>query len=215
METKRIIHSNLIQGSAEWLQARLGKITASQSQSLMAAKGLGKGAETYALELIAEIITEEPKYVPVTWQMEHGHEYEPVAREIYELNRKVKVRQVGGIQYNDSIWYSPDGLVGNMQYDDSIWYYTDGLIEIKCPQPLQHLRILTHEGLMDEYYHQIQFGLYASGRAWCDWISYQPNFPDDKSFKVIRVERDEDYIRLLDKRIHEFKGMMKSLMDKI
>jgi len=204
METKRIIHSNLIQGSAEWLQARLGKITASSSQSLMAAKGLGKGAETYALELIAEIITEEPKYVPVTWQMEHGHEYEPVAREIYELNRNVTVKQVGGIQYDDSIWYSPDGLVGD-----------DGLIEIKCPQPLQHLRILTHDGLMDEYYHQIQFGLYASGRAWCDWISYQPNFPDDKSFKVIRVERDEDYIRLLDKRIQEFKGMMKSLMDKI
>jgi len=204
MDTKRIIHSNLIQGSAEWLQSRLGKITASQSQSLMAAKGLGKGAETYALELIAEIITEEPKYVPVTWQMEHGHEYEPVAREIYELNRKIKVKQVGGIQYDDSMWYSPDGLVGSK-----------GLIEIKCPQPLQHLRILTHEGLMDEYYHQIQFGLYASGRAWCDWISYQPNFPDDKSFKVIRVERDEDYIRLLDKRIHEFKGMMKSLMDKI
>jgi len=204
METKRIIHSNLIQGSAEWLQARLGKITASQSQSLMAAKGLGKGAETYALELIAEIITEEPKYVPVTWQMEHGHEYEPVAREIYELNRKVKVRQVGGIQYDDSMWYSPDGLVGD-----------DGLIEIKCPQPLQHLRILTHEGLMDEYYHQIQFGLYASGRAWCDWISYQPNFPDDKSYKEIRVDRDEDYIRLLDERIQEFKGMMKSLVDKI
>ena len=204
MTPKRIIHSNLIQGSAEWLQARLGKITASSSQSLMAAKGLGKGAETYALELIAEIITEEPKYVPVTWQMEHGHEYEPVAREIYELNRNVTVKQVGGIQYDDSMWYSPDGLVGD-----------DGLIEIKCPQPLQHLRILTHEGLMDEYYHQIQFGLYASGRAWCDWISYQPNFPDDKSFKVIRVERDEDYIRLLDKRIQEFKGMMKSLMDKI
>jgi len=204
MTPKRIIHSNLIQGSAEWLQARLGKITASSSQSLMAAKGLGKGAETYALELIAEIITEEPKYVPVTWQMEHGHEYEPVAREIYELNRNVTVKQVGGIQYDDSIWYSPDGLVGD-----------DGLIEIKCPQPLQHLRILTHDGLMDEYYHQIQFGLYASGRAWCDWISYQPNFPDDKSFKVIRVERDEDYIRLLDKRIQEFKGMMKSLMDKI
>jgi len=204
MDTKRIIHSNLIQGSAEWLQSRLGKITASQSQSLMAAKGLGKGAETYALELIAEIITEEPKYVPVTWQMEHGHEYEPVAREIYELNRKIKVKQVGGIQYDDSMWYSPDGLVGSK-----------GLIEIKCPQPLQHLRILTHEGLMDEYYHQIQFGLYASGRAWCDWISYQPNFPDDKSFKVIRVERDEDYIRLLDKRVQEFRGMMKSLMDKI
>ena len=204
METIRIIHSNIIQGSSEWLQARLGKITASQSQSLMAAKGLGKGAETYALELIAEIITEEPKYVPVTWQMEHGHEYEPVAREIYELNRKVKVRQVGGIQYDDSMWYSPDGLVGD-----------DGLIEIKCPQPLQHLRILTHEGLMDEYYHQIQFGLYASGRAWCDWISYQPNFPDDKSFKVIRVDRDEDYIRLLDERIHEFRELMRKLMDKI
>ena len=204
MTQKRITHSNLIQGSAEWLQSRLGKITASQSQSLMAAKGLGKGAETYALELIAEIITEEPKYVPVTWQMEHGHEYEPVAREIYELNRKIKVKQVGGIQYDDSMWYSPDGLVGSK-----------GLIEIKCPQPLQHLRILTHEGLMDEYYHQIQFGLYASGRAWCDWISYQPNFPDDKSFKVIRVERDEDYIRLLAKRVHEFKELMKSLMDKI
>ena len=204
MTQKRITHSNLIQGSAEWLQARLGKITASQSQSLMAAKGLGKGAETYALELIAEIITEEPKYVPVTWQMEHGHEYEPVAREIYELNRNVTVKQVGGIQYDDSMWYSPDGLVGD-----------DGLIEIKCPQPLQHLRILTHEGLMDEYYHQIQFGLYASGRAWCDWISYQPNFPDDKSYKEIRVDRDEDYIRLLDERIQEFKGMMKSLVDKI
>ena len=201
---KRITHNNLMQGSAEWLTARLGKITASQSQSLMAARGLGKAAETYALELMAEIITEEPKYVPVTWQMEHGHEYEPVAREIYELNYNTQVKQVGGIQYDDMLWYSPDGLVGD-----------DGLIEIKCPQPLQHLRILTHDGLMDEYNHQIQFGMLSSGRAWCDWISYQPNFPDDKSFKVIRVNRDEDYIRLLDERVQEFRELMRKLMDKL
>jgi len=196
-----MIHKELIQGSNEWLMARLGKISASNIKPLMAARGLGEGAKTYALELIAEELTGEPKHLFINDAMQFGIDNEPLAREIYEQHLG-EVVQVGGIEV-DGLWYSPDGLVGD-----------DGLIEIKCPQPTQHLRNLLGDG-SGEYEGQIQFGLMVSDRSWCDFISFNPNFPDDKAFKITRVERDQEYISLLRERIEQFIIIKKMYNEKI
>lgn len=197
------IHKTLLQGSPEWLKARVSRITASQSESLMATKGLGAGAVTYAIELIAEDILQVPKYVPETFAMERGLELEPFARDIYSRSRNVTVDEIGGIE-DGILWASPDGLIGD-----------DGILEIKCPMETQYIRCLIDPKARDKYFHQIQFLLMISGRKWCDLMFFHPDFPDPIKAKVFRIERDQDYIDLIIERIEEFKVLMSEIEVKL
>jgi hypothetical protein len=45
----------------------------------------------------------------------------------------------------------------------------------------------------DDYYPQVQGGLWVTGRQWCDFVSYFPEI----SVEIVRVFRDEDYINRL------------------
>ncbi len=196
------IHKDLQQGTMEWLLARLGKLSASNVAPLMAARGLGKTAKTYALELVAERLTQMPKHISMSFAMEQGIEREPDAREIYEQSEGLTVEQVGGIEA-DGLWFSPDGLVGE-----------DGIIEIKCPQPPKHLANLLGEGIED-YKPQIQFALMVTGRKWCDFISFNPDFSDETAFKVVRIEPDIEYIELMRERIEAFNVIVEHIINNL
>jgi len=222
-----IIHKDLIQGSPEWLKARLGKVSASNSARIGEYKeaqyyadstvnqkkgiagclkysgGWSDGAKTYSLELVAETILQIPTFVPVNFAMEFGTANEPYAREIYETSRGITVEEVGGIE-KDGIWYSPDGLVG-----------VDGLIEIKCPQAVQHLKNLLSNTVEEKYIRQLQFGLMVTGRKWVDFISFNPNFPDHLASKVIRVYPDFEYQANMMKNINLFKQYLIELKYKL
>ena len=71
------------QGSIEWLSLRLGKITASRVKDVLT-KGRGtspsKTAESYMMELIAEILTGNSKPFFENDAMRWGTETEPQAR---------------------------------------------------------------------------------------------------------------------------------------
>ncbi len=225
------IYRELLQGSPEWLQARIGKPSASQWKNVMNSyseaqyyadnkanqtKGIaGKlkntpgfqdGAKSYALELCAEILTQEPTHTHVTYDMEVGTMREPDARMIYEDSRDVVVDEVGGIEPdNGNLWYSPDGMVG-----------TDGLLEIKCPAKKRHLLTLITKRVPTDNMDQLQFGLMVSGRKWIDFMSFNPDFVDPKhQAVVIRVERDEEYIALAQQRAEEFTGLIGKMIDKL
>jgi len=157
----------------------------------MAKKGLGAGARTLALEIVAEMLIGMPEDTPTTYQMERGIELEEDAFNIYEANYP-EVYAAGGIE-NNGLFYSPDGIVGE-----------DGLVEFKSPMRKQHMVNLTTDDWEKEYYDQLQFGLMVSERKWIDLVSFHPDFPDDKAFKVTRVDRDEEYIALMQERIAAF-----------
>ncbi len=191
-----IIHKDLIQGTDEWKQARIGKLTASYSSTIMAKQGLGKGAETLAVEIIAEQLTGEPLDNYTSKPMEDGSENELYARDIYADSRCVSVEEIGGFE-DVMLWMSPDGLVNK-----------DGLIEIKCCQPKRHIQNILFQKYRNEYNHQMQFGLMISERQWCDLVLFNPDMPDNLKAKVFRIERDEEYIKLIQDRIIQFKVMI-------
>lgn len=223
------IHEDLIQGSVEWIQAKLGKPSASNWKrvansynepeyyvdnaankkadrvgKLKNNPGFQEGAITYSLELIAEILTELPTFVPESYDMEVGKEREPIAREIYENSRKVVVKQVGGIEEN-GLWVSPDGLIGD-----------DGTIEIKCFARKQHLRVLLSGEVPEENMDQIQDGFMISGRKWCDFIVFNPDFINDSlKSKVIRVYPDKEYITKNLILAEKFKQLIKDTLVKL
>ena len=181
------IINGIEQGSPEWLQLRLGVATASDFSKIITSTGKkSKTLKDYALELASESLLTEPESSYKSEAMQRGNDLEDEARKYYSFITDTKVDQVTFIKKDDEIGYSPDGLI-----DDN------GSIEIKCPQKKNHLKYLVDNKLPAEYKSQVQGGLYISGRDYCDFISYHPLFKDDKKMMVVRVGRDEEYIKEL------------------
>ena len=121
------IHTDIEQGTKEWLDLRLGLITCSEIKTIRAD---GAGAQTYINGLAYERITGEPsKIFEGNEWTNRGHELEHVARDLYQQKTGHEVEEVSFIE-NLGFGYSPDGLIG-----------LDGAMEIKAKQPQVQISI--------------------------------------------------------------------------
>lgn len=193
----------LKQGTPEWHEARLGKITGTGFSKVLAKKG-SKTRDKYLEELAIERRTGVSTEVTVNEDMRHGTETEPKARAYYEKETKCIVKQVGFIdfapttqvelmEFSGRVGVSPDGLVGD-----------DGVIEIKCPKTSTHYKNI--KKLPSQYVAQVQGILWVTGRQWCDFVSFDDR--DVPKMKIpcwrVRVERDEEYIANLKVAVSSF-----------
>lgn len=169
------------QGSDEWLQLRLGSVTASQISAVMA-KGEGKTREAYMSRLVSERLTGEPHRGFKNKATDHGTETEPEARAYYELQTRELITAVAYVKHPriHMCGASPDGLVGS-----------DGLVEAKCPESHTHIANLRGAKIDGKYVYQMQWQMECTGRTWCDFISYDPGMPEGLKLKVTRVRRDD------------------------
>lgn len=186
------------QRSVEWYQARRGKATGSQFNVLMAKRGLGKSAETYAKSLIADEIQDTFEEQFTSKAMQNGIDLEPVAINRYEIETMNEVTPFGFITKGDFIGCSPDGLVGS-----------NGGIEVKCPSRDKHINNLLSTKCPPEYYDQIQGLIHISDLDWCDFVSYNPHFKKPYQIKIIRVLPDLAWVELFKERIIEFKELIR------
>lgn len=176
------------QRTDEWLAERIGKITASRVYALMekTMKGMPTaGRASLIKELIVERLTGDRKEIFVNRAMQRGIELEPMARTEYEMRHGVMVIETGFVPHPDidGIGASPDGLVGN-----------DGLIEIKCPETWTHLEVIKSGEAPAQYIAQMQLQMACTGRAWCDFVSFDDRLPSKLAYFERRVMRDEAYI---------------------
>ncbi len=185
------------QRSAEWFEARLGKVTASRIADVVARTKSGWGAsrENYMAELICERLTGEPAAGYVSAAMQHGIDTEPEARAAYEMWTDSTVTEVGFVPHPEIAMSgaSPDGLVGD-----------DGLIEIKCPGTARHIKTLLGGTIDRRYLLQMQWQMACTGRAWCDFVSYDPRISPEMQLWIERVERDDETIDWLTKEVVAF-----------
>jgi putative phage-type endonuclease len=177
------------QGSPEWLALRCGKITGSRFRAVMdlnKRNGQPNAARRRLVDVLRdELATNVPEYIEPNEYMAHGSAMEPLARRAYEFLRDRTCDVPAFITHPTLAYvgYSPDGLVSD-----------DGLIEIKSPAlEARHMRTVESRKCPDDYYPQVQGGLWVTGRQWCDFISYFPEI----SVEIVRVERDEDFINRL------------------
>jgi len=196
------------QGSPEWLEMRLGKVTASRIKEVLA-NGRGnapsKMAESYMIELVAEILTGESKPFFENDAMRWGTETEDEARAVYSIrNSRFDVEEVAFIEHSEFIGMSPDGLVGD-----------DGLLEIKCPNTTTQLKRALSDDYSKDYKAQIQMQLWVSGRDWCDFVSFDPRLDCAAGYLEQRVCRDNSYISDMQDKTFEFVGKMKELINKL
>jgi putative phage-type endonuclease len=184
------------QRSAEWFAARLGRLTASRVADMMATTRSGWGASraNYAWELAIERLTGQPTTGFCSPAMQWGIDQEDRARAAYQIHALATVKEVGFIEHPKLFaGASPDGLI-----DD------EGMLEIKCPSSSTHGETLLSGRIDDKYHKQMQFQLACSGRAWCDFASFDPRFPDEMQLWVKRVERDETAIREIEEAAEQF-----------
>jgi hypothetical protein len=201
--TMQII-TDLEQGSAEWLEIRMGIVTMSNMSALLVngkgEEGFGADAFTYMNTLIGERITQEITD-PFTGNRhtERGHELEPKARALYEMQTDLSCEQVA-IILNHGCGYSPDSLVG-----------ADGLNEIKTKLPKYQVELILSGEVPKEHLAQCQGGLWISDREWIDFISYWPGMP----LFVKRLHRDEAMIRKMAERVKTFYELLEDRMNRV
>ena len=199
------------QGSKEWFEARLGKVTASRIADLMSQTKSGPAAsrKNYMAQLICERLTGERAETFTSAAMVHGTENEPAARIAYEFMCDATVEEVGFIDHPTLAMAgcSPDGLVGD-----------EGMVEIKCPNTATHLDTLLTGKIDGKYLKQMQFQLACSGRQWCDFVSWDPRLPAEMQLFVKRVQRDDAMIAEIEAAVTgflaELDGMVSALQAK-
>ena len=177
------------QGSESWHAARCGVITASKYRDAIetTAKGLPTAQSTlYAAQVAIERISGQPcDEVFNSWQMKRGTELEPFARMAYEAETGNLASESGVILTDDRLFgYSTDGFIED-----------DGMIEIKCLASAIGIIDMWRDGDMSKYMHQMQGGMWVTGRKWCDFVMYCPQLERiGKQIFRRRVERDDNFI---------------------
>ena len=199
---------DVAQNTDDWNDLRCGKATASNFGTFMAnyGKAFGEPAKKYAVQIAVERATGKKSENDYSnGHMERGHLLEPVARALYEQTYFVDVSNGGFFDWGDH-GDSPDGLVSN-----------DGVIEIKSVTPAVHYNTLSRGKHDPAYTWQLAGHLSCTMRDWVDFVSYCPEFPEDKQLIVYRVYRDQmqEELRMLYVRRTEFIELVDEIYKKI
>jgi putative phage-type endonuclease len=185
------------QHTAEWHQARTGRVTASNISRAMAflkrASGAKKAGDSsadrdkYIMELATELITRQPADHYVSKAMEIGTQFEGEARTEYWMSRGEEVDETGFVLHPtiDFLGASPDGLC-----------HGHGL-EIKVPMIHTHMAYLRADVVPEDYIPQMQCGMLCCGLPEWDFVSYcpaevYPEVPDRFRLFVKRLEADPE-----------------------
>ncbi|WP_336277118.1 lambda exonuclease family protein [Bartonella sp. CB178] len=200
------------QRTAQWFQARLGKITASNIYSVInkTAKGLPTSKYgDYKIKLITERLTGEVIPYYESDDMQWGVEHEEDAIEEYSFIYDAAVTRCGFVPHPtiEMAGASPDGLIGEY-----------GLIEVKCPRSTTHIRFFINNEIKPEYLAQMQFQMACTGRKWCDFVSYDPRFTGHSAhlrLKICRIHRDEEQIEQINETVKAFLAEIEQDMEQI
>lgn len=130
--------------------------------------------------------------------LEWGIDLEPVAREYYEFETFAKVElppKAIHLPGHLPVCGMPDGLVGD-----------DGMIEIKCPYNVKNMLVVRSDfqTYFKTYEWQVQGYLWITGRKWCDFVVFDPRWPEDLRLSVTRIDRDDKMIAELAGRVELF-----------
>lgn len=185
------------QRSPTWYAARLGKVGASRIAELMARIKTGYGASRANLmaELICERLTGVNAEGYKSAAMQWGTETEPAAKAAYIFMTDREIEDVGFIDHPSipMAGASPDGLVG-----------IDGLVEIKAPYTATHIEMLLSGSVEGKYFLQMMFQMAVTGRAWCDFVSFDPRLPPEMQLWIKRIPRDDEKIAEIESEVRTF-----------
>ena len=186
----------ITQGTNEWHELRRGKVTASRVADILAKTKTGPSVsrQNYLIELALQRTTKtiEPSYTNAA--MEWGTATEPQARVAYEVATHNFVDQVAFIDHPTikNFGCSPDGIVG------------EGLIEIICPNSATHWEYFMAKEPPKKYFIQMQAQMAVTGAKWCDFVSFDPRFPERSQLLIVNIPKDSEFILYMEAEIKQF-----------
>ena len=193
--------NNIIQGTPEWLQLRLGHVTASRVADIMAKTKTGASAsrQNYLIELAIQRVTGVVEESYKNEAMMRGTEEEPKARQAYELLTETFVEEVPFVKHKSIEWFgcSPDGIIKN---NDG----TYNLLEIKNSNSATHWSYIKANEPPTKYKIQMMAQMACTGAQWCDFFSYDSRMPEGSRHFLKRMMRDNAFIDEMEKEVKAF-----------
>jgi putative phage-type endonuclease len=186
------------QRSPEWFAARAGRLTGSRAGDMLATIKSGEAAARRDLrtQLVVERLTGSPQEDSfINAAMAWGIEHEAEAFAAYEAHSGNLVRRTGFLTHLDAmVGCSLDGDVDDFT----------GIVEIKCPKSATHYGYLKTGDVPANHRPQILHNLWVTGAEWCDFVSYDPRYPEHLRLFVVRVPRVEFEITAYEKCAQKF-----------
>jgi hypothetical protein len=172
-----------VQGTQAWLEARAGVPSASELGNLITDKfAIRKGemVQTYLARKLAEKWTGGPLMGCESWATEQGQLLEELAIPWLEFEHDLTVQRVGFITNDEGTFgASPDGIIGGENRQVGL--------EIKCLQPIGHVKALLGGLVPEEYLPQIHGGMFATGFNSWNFLAFNRGFPP----LWLTMERDD------------------------
>ena len=172
-----MIEIKVEQRSEEWLTLRKGKITGTKLKEFFKSSNL---------DLIDTLISEshctEEEDSFTNKAMQRGVDYEPVAKDHFEIINGIEIEEVGFClsEEYDFLALSPDGF----NKDRTIG------VEIKCPSTKTHIKYIRMGGYPSEYKYQIfNYFLVNEKLESLYFVSYDDRFPP-KPFYQFEIKRE-------------------------
>lgn len=188
------------QRTDEWRAARLGRVTSSRASDMLS-QGRTKGEEgTQRKNLRWQLALERlcGRSLDKDFQsaaMQDGVAREADALRLYEATTGVLLRRCGFLSHVEILaGASLDAYVGNFER----------IVEAKSPMPATHGEFLRTGVVPLDYSRQILHQLYVSGAQSCDYISYNPEFPERLRLRIVTVPRVEALIETHDQHVRAF-----------
>jgi putative phage-type endonuclease len=146
-------------------------------------------------QLVVEQITGTRQESFTNSAMQWGTDQEPFASGAYQAATGNMVDEIGFVNHPTIAMAgaSPDGLIGD-----------DGCIEIKCPNTATMIETLLTETVPQKYFTQMQMQMACTGRAWCDYVVFDPRMPAKAQLFIKRVPRDDVFIADMEAEIIKF-----------
>ena len=194
------------QGSQDWHAARLGCVTASRVADVVAKTKSGYSAarQTYLGQLLSERLTGLATETFQNAAMRWGTDMEAFWVEAYDASTCLETFQVGFLLHPNLAYAgaSPDRLVA-----------PDGLVEVKCPTTSTHIETLLKGEVPERYQIQMQWQMACTGRAWCDFVSFDPRLPEAYQLFIQRVPRDAERIVFFEQEVALFLEELEAKLD--
>ncbi len=163
-------------GTPNWHAARRGFLTGSRMWAAMDYLKNGKPSQertNYLMEVVNERLTGIAETHYVTQAMQDGIEREAAALREYDIATG-RTPDPGGFVVHPRIEFfgaTPDGFIES-----------DGVIEAKAPTRKTYLGWIRDGVVPEQHKPQMIAECVVTGRAWCDFVAYHPDFGARKLF---------------------------------
>lgn len=169
------------QRSEAWRAARIGMLTGSRACDMLAKVKTGEAAarRNLRVQLVLERLTGVPQEDGYqSFDMKRGIEMETDAFAAYEALTGNLTRRAGFLGHPE--------LMAGCSVDGEVDSFA-GIVELKVPKSATHLGYVRSKQVPTEYLQQVRHCLWITGAEWCDFVSYDPRFPESLRLLITRV----------------------------